>query len=490
MNNIAIGSRTLHQLTMGAGNTSIGTRSGSYVTEGFGNVFIGESVGGVTTGSLNILIGAGSVGGRLTTGNNNIIFGLSADVPSSNTSYFLNIENTIFGDTSLKKVRIGGSGDFTGETSTTLRVEGTSALTIATSSGSAGERFYIDSDITYNDHNGTVLNNKGILSGVDTFSMSLDDDPLVFNKCDEDGGGRVENTGSYEFKYWNGSAFTSMLDMNRLSADFLGNVTAGGSFGLTTPITEPSSPSTGSVVYVDSTTERVAVKDSNGIASCLEICGEQVVEVWTPDDFGPVTGGRHRLSDGYKYIIKAPLVMTNGLKFPVGSRVFIQSDNFLHNTITYTGATVDFFYSTGMESIILQDLFVVITNAAVAPFDLALGGAVSAGDLKFSQLVIFCSNSGPAGSIRGVPRGVAELVLNFASAPLLLDDVSGTWTIGMTHTTGLANTYIEVKSASAVNIVFDRCSLQTLAGETVFDIDATAQNANSSVIIKDSETGV
>ncbi|CAB3802509.1 hypothetical protein LMG28614_05626 [Paraburkholderia ultramafica] len=131
-NNTAIGYTTMSSLTSGSRNTALGAACLLDITSGTSNVAIGPvAMQDMTTGHDNIGIGDGALstyttaqynigmganalaghvgmsgdynigigantGGTLTTGSSNILIGYGADVPSSSTSNFLNIDGVIF----------------------------------------------------------------------------------------------------------------------------------------------------------------------------------------------------------------------------------------------------------------------------------------------------------------------------------------------------------------------------------------------------------
>jgi hypothetical protein len=80
--NTGIGYQALHANTTGGSNTAIGAYAGGANTTGSNNTIIGQAVGLLTlsTGGSNILIGSSNI----------------VDTPTSSTSNFLNIGDTIF----------------------------------------------------------------------------------------------------------------------------------------------------------------------------------------------------------------------------------------------------------------------------------------------------------------------------------------------------------------------------------------------------------
>jgi hypothetical protein len=95
----------------GGQNTIIGHGAASYNVgkTASNNVMFGYKVAEyLTSGSNNTVMGYYAVP-TLESGSNNIVIGAGADVPAANTSNFLNIGNTIYGNTSTASVGIGTS---------------------------------------------------------------------------------------------------------------------------------------------------------------------------------------------------------------------------------------------------------------------------------------------------------------------------------------------------------------------------------------------
>jgi hypothetical protein len=92
-NNSAFGEAALTAITTGGNNSVFGVSAGGAITTGGNNTIIGYQVASTTlnTGSSNILIGTSS----------------GVDTPAANTSSWLNIGNTIYGDLSNHLVAIG-----------------------------------------------------------------------------------------------------------------------------------------------------------------------------------------------------------------------------------------------------------------------------------------------------------------------------------------------------------------------------------------------
>lgn len=107
--NSAMGAYALRWLQTGSYNTAVGYQAG-YSSSG--NSFSNNSLFGyragyaLTAGGNNILIGYQS-GDSITTGTDNIIIGYNEDTPAVDTSNFLNIGGTIYGDLNTGKVGIG-----------------------------------------------------------------------------------------------------------------------------------------------------------------------------------------------------------------------------------------------------------------------------------------------------------------------------------------------------------------------------------------------
>jgi hypothetical protein len=101
--NVSIGHEAAFSITSGAANVNLGFDAGWNTTTAQGNVFVGYgAASGVTTGGGNTIIGA-VAGSTLATGNRNILISTcdpinldqAADVPTPDTSNYLNIGNTI-----------------------------------------------------------------------------------------------------------------------------------------------------------------------------------------------------------------------------------------------------------------------------------------------------------------------------------------------------------------------------------------------------------
>ena len=99
--NTVVGQNALHSNVSSDGNTSVGFASLSLATGSHNNAFGRTSCNHVTTGSYNLCLG--EVGtGTLTTGSGNILINGDngsvgvVDTPTSSTSNFLNIGNTLF----------------------------------------------------------------------------------------------------------------------------------------------------------------------------------------------------------------------------------------------------------------------------------------------------------------------------------------------------------------------------------------------------------
>lgn len=164
-NNVGIGATTLAQISSGTGNMAIGPQAGAQLTNGFNNALIGiqagtqyssgarnvaigtqatefnvsgtdnVTIGGgagfgtngnsyssdtfigsaaannVTSGSSNVCIGVSSCA-SLSSGGSNIVIGPSANVVTGSASNFLNIGNSIYGNTSTGLIGIGTTTPF------------------------------------------------------------------------------------------------------------------------------------------------------------------------------------------------------------------------------------------------------------------------------------------------------------------------------------------------------------------------------------------
>ena len=153
-NNVFVGSQAGQANTTAVQNTFIGTYSG-ISNEGSNNTFLGYFTGGGnTTGAGNVYLGY-QAGYSMTTGSDNIIIGHNiVSAPTVDTSNFLNIGNTLYGNLSTKAIGIG-----TTSPETTLEVVGTmsgsalnisDAITLQPRSAAPGSpspgTLYVDSD--------------------------------------------------------------------------------------------------------------------------------------------------------------------------------------------------------------------------------------------------------------------------------------------------------------------------------------------------------
>ena len=110
---IAIGYRALRNCTSGSHNTAVGVDAFLNLSTGAGNTAMGQEAGEAINGNYNTLIGedailnctvgsrntvlGGEVGATLLSGSDNILIGYNADVPSSSTSNYLNIDGILRG---------------------------------------------------------------------------------------------------------------------------------------------------------------------------------------------------------------------------------------------------------------------------------------------------------------------------------------------------------------------------------------------------------
>ncbi len=170
-NNVAIGREALRGASTGrttvSNNTAIGYSALRLIDiNGAGNTAIGVGAGAnVSTGTDNIFIGV-NAGSTLTTGSNNAIIGNSSDVPTAGTSNFLNIRDTIFGDTLNKRLRIGESaGAVTGDVVLRLEasLQGYSFMLPLLTDTNEGNLTEEDGMLHYNSTQGTL---KARLNGV------------------------------------------------------------------------------------------------------------------------------------------------------------------------------------------------------------------------------------------------------------------------------------------------------------------------------------
>lgn len=187
LNNTIIGTNSAN-LILGDGNTLIGSFLGALLETGDHNVIIGESSASLLEdGGYNVIIGGESTAGTLATGSNNITIGQNADVPAGITSNFISLNNLIYGDTNLTKVRIGGSGAFSGS----------DEELVVTGDARATNQFITSVGFLYDDDTGVVLENNDPVEGGPTFQIELSSDDAVYRKSDQ---GTVE-TGEHRFQY-------------------------------------------------------------------------------------------------------------------------------------------------------------------------------------------------------------------------------------------------------------------------------------------------
>jgi hypothetical protein len=111
-NNIAMGLGAMYLNNSGNNNVAVGVNAQYSNASGGSNTSIGyAALSGNQTGSNNTVIGYLVSSTTLTTGSSNILIGTSnsTDVPSSSTSNWLNIGNTIYGDLANHRLAIGSS---------------------------------------------------------------------------------------------------------------------------------------------------------------------------------------------------------------------------------------------------------------------------------------------------------------------------------------------------------------------------------------------
>jgi hypothetical protein len=107
--NTAMGFEALRYNSSATSSTAIGYQAGKGVsgTANQNNSLFGYQSGlGLSTGSNNTLLGYSS-GSNLTTGSNNILLGYNVQAPVVNSTNFLNIGNTIYGNTGTGNVGLG-----------------------------------------------------------------------------------------------------------------------------------------------------------------------------------------------------------------------------------------------------------------------------------------------------------------------------------------------------------------------------------------------
>lgn len=110
--NTAIGNFSLAANDAGSNNVVLGSEAGRQGTSVENSVFIGVQAGELINGSDNIFIGyrAGNDSGI---GNGNIVIGSDAQTPTPTSSNTLNIGDTIFGNLTTKRLKIGDDGTLT-----------------------------------------------------------------------------------------------------------------------------------------------------------------------------------------------------------------------------------------------------------------------------------------------------------------------------------------------------------------------------------------
>jgi len=142
--NTGIGLTALQNTTAGD-NTAIGVSAMASNTSGSQNVAIGEGTLNMSgyTGSNNIAVGFNAGDNVLTTGSGNILIGNSVDVPTGApaTSNWINIGNTIYGNTASGSVALGS-----GVTS----VKAGAVLDMSKATGSALSSIILPQDSTTN----------------------------------------------------------------------------------------------------------------------------------------------------------------------------------------------------------------------------------------------------------------------------------------------------------------------------------------------------
>ncbi|MDD2325313.1 MAG: DUF1566 domain-containing protein [Alphaproteobacteria bacterium] len=111
-NNTAIGQVALYSNTNGSANVAVGRGASLFSTgENYNhNTVVGVDAGTNSNGANNVILGY-QVGYNANTGSSNILIGTSSAVetPAADTSNWLNIGNTIYGDLSLGAVAIGAA---------------------------------------------------------------------------------------------------------------------------------------------------------------------------------------------------------------------------------------------------------------------------------------------------------------------------------------------------------------------------------------------
>ncbi|MCW1908302.1 MAG: hypothetical protein KIH63_003080 [Candidatus Saccharibacteria bacterium] len=105
--NVALGYLTLNRNSSGSGNVAIGSGALSTNLTGTDNIAIG--IGSLTsnmTGNHNLVFGSNAAN-ALISGSDNILIGYNVSAPASNTSNFLNIGESLYGDLSNDRIAIG-----------------------------------------------------------------------------------------------------------------------------------------------------------------------------------------------------------------------------------------------------------------------------------------------------------------------------------------------------------------------------------------------
>ncbi|NCC04050.1 MAG: hypothetical protein EOM37_08410, partial [Proteobacteria bacterium] len=156
--NTAIGYEAMYSTTTGSNNTAVGFRALRANTTGLFNTAIGNAaIYQITSGSNNTAIGY-AVGLGILTGSNNILIGTSSavDTPEADTSNWLNIGNTIYGNLNTGSVALGGSA--TGVTAgTTLDLSNrTDSLLLTKGNNTTDRPTGVEGMIRYNTTDRTV----------------------------------------------------------------------------------------------------------------------------------------------------------------------------------------------------------------------------------------------------------------------------------------------------------------------------------------------
>jgi hypothetical protein len=107
----AVGNNALGSQQASGSNNAFGYQAGSSITTGVGNVLLGSQPAlGLTTGNNNIVISSGwTASPILQTGSTNLLIGTGTlpEPPTSSTNNYINVMNTLFGDSATQSLGVG-----------------------------------------------------------------------------------------------------------------------------------------------------------------------------------------------------------------------------------------------------------------------------------------------------------------------------------------------------------------------------------------------